>query len=181
MVIRLEQPSDYAQIREMTVPAFAAAYGSGDVEADLIDALRVAPHHDPALALVAVQGDLVVGHVMLSPVSIESEDGRQWPALCLAPLGVRIEHQRQGIGSALMQAVLRQARERGHERVVLAGSEKYYPRFGFQDANLLGIRDELGTPSPHFMALALVEGALTDVLGIVRYPAAFDLVREDEA
>lgn len=181
-IIRREEPSDYEQIREMTIPAFSAAYGgNGEEEADLIEDLRALPDLDPALALVAVRDGLVVGHVMLSPVTIRGDDGHEWPALCVAPLGVRIGHQRQGIGSALMRTVLAAAGERGHTRVVLAGSEEYYPRFGFRDATLYNLRDDLGTPSPHFMALALVEGAFEDVSGLVCYPPLWDRFRQADS
>ena len=176
--IRPEQPADYAQIRDGTDAAFTGVFGSGDDEVALIEALRAAPDHDPALALVATQEDAVVGHIMLSRVRIESDDGRNWPALCLAPVCVRTDLQRQGIGSALIRAALGRARDTGHTRVILSGSDKYYPRFGFQDANHLGIRDEMDTPSPHFMVLALTEKALDGVTGVVRYPAAFDVVRQ---
>lgn len=179
-IIRPEEPADYRPIRELTLAAFAAVFGSGEDEAQLIEDLRALPEHDPELALVAVRDGLVVGHVMLSAATIEGDDGQVWPALCVAPLGVRIGHQRQGIGSALMHAVLARARGRGHRLVVLSGSEKYYPRFGFVDAPALGIRDDLGTPSPHFMVLSLVQGALDGVQGIVRYSDAFDRLREEE-
>lgn len=181
IIIRPEQPTDYTQIRTMTASAFAAVFGSGEDEVALLEALRAAPDHDPELALVAVQGEVVLGHILMSPVSIEGDEQEQWPALCLAPLCVRIDHQRQGIGNALIRAALEQAREKGHTRVVLSGSDAYYPRFGFQDANFLGIKDEMGTPSPHFMVLPLIKGALTGVSGVVRYPAAFDTVRDQEA
>ncbi len=175
-IIRPEQPGDYAQIREMTIPAFKAAYGTGEPEADLIERLRQQPDYDPTLSLVAVREGLVVGHILLSPVIVQGQ-AASWPALCLAPLGVRIGHQRQGIGSALMRAGLARAREQGHCRIVLSGSPDYYGRFGFQDAHACGMHDELGTPPPHFLALALTEGALEGVAGMVRYPAPFDALR----
>jgi putative acetyltransferase len=175
-IVRPEEPGDYAQIREMTIPAFKAAYGTGEAEADLIERLRAQPDHDPALALVAVQGALVVGHILFSPVIIRGEAG-EWPALCLAPLGVRIGYQRQGIGSALLRAGLARARERGHSRLVLSGDPAYYGRFGFGDAQSHGLRDDLGTPPPHFLALALAEGALAGVSGLVCYSPPFDVFR----
>ena len=132
--IRPEEPCDYEQIRDMIIAAFSAAYGTGALEADLVESLRVSRAHDPGLALVAVRGDEVLGHVMLSPVTIRDDSGYAWSALVLAPLGVRIGHQRQGIGSALMLTALAAARERGHMRVVLSGSPEYYERFGFEDA-----------------------------------------------
>ncbi|MFO7696688.1 MAG: N-acetyltransferase [Anaerolineae bacterium] len=176
--IRHEEPRDHGQIRKMTIAAFAAAYGTGELEADLVENLRAGPEHDPALALVAVRGDLVVGHVMLSPVTLRNDVGRAWPALVLAPLGVRIGHQRQGIGTALMEAAIAAARQQGHTRIVLSGSPEYYQRHGFEDAALYSLRDELGTPAPHFVVLALSRGAFAGLSGTVVYPATWDGVRK---
>lgn len=176
-IIRSEETCDHGQIREMTIAAFAAAYGTGEIEADLIESLRVSRDHDPGLALVAVRDDIVVGHVMLSPVIIQNDDGRVWPALVLAPLGVRIGYQRQGVGSALARAAIAAARERGHTRIVLSGNPEYYARFGFEDAASYQIHDELGTPAPHFLLLALCQDVFAGVSGTVIYPASWACVR----
>ncbi len=179
-VIRPEEPADYDQIREMTLAAFAAAYGTGPAEVALMDGLRADPEaYDPALALVAARGALVLGNVMLSRVSIEGTAGR-WPAVCVAPLGVRIGHQRQGIGGALLRAGLEAARARGYRIAVLEGSPAYYGRFGFEDAVPHGITDSLGGPAPYFMAAELVPGAFRGVAGEVRYPPIFAVVAPSE-
>jgi len=52
-------------------------------EARLVDALR--PTARPNLSLVAINGDQVVGHILFTPVTIESE-GITSTALGLAPM-----------------------------------------------------------------------------------------------
>ena len=57
--------------------------------------------------------------------------------LALGPLSVRPDRQRQGVGSALMHAVLGAADALGERLVALLGSTAYYPRFGFRPARPL--------------------------------------------
>src|SRR5512139_987372 len=102
MIVRREEPQDIAAIRFVNEQAFG---GSG--EADAIDQLRA--RGAATLSLVAVIDEQVVGHLLFTPVTIESPD-RSWPGLGLAPLSVLPEYQRQGIGSALMDAGLGECR-----------------------------------------------------------------------
>ncbi|OYT18536.1 MAG: hypothetical protein CCU26_16370 [Nitrospira sp. UW-LDO-01] len=49
----------------------------------------------------------------------------------LGPLAVAPEHQRSGIGSALVRAGLEQCKHLSFEAVVVLGNPAYYRRFGF--------------------------------------------------
>ncbi|MFN8590122.1 MAG: hypothetical protein U0031_01590 [Thermomicrobiales bacterium] len=61
--------------------------------------------------------------------------------------------------------------ERGATVVVVLGDPALYQRFGFSVVAAAG----LITPwsGPHLMALALVPGALAEMVGIARYARAF--------
>jgi putative acetyltransferase len=161
MIIRREEPQDIAAIRQVNEQAFG---GSG--EANAIEALR--DRGAATLSLVAVIDDRVVGHLFFTPAAIETAD-HTWPALGLAPLAVLPEHQRRGIGSALMRAGLAECARLGYERVIVLGHPDYYPRFGFLRASLYGIRPEWEAPDEAFMVLELQRGALDSVSGIARY------------
>src|SRR5512139_3660671 len=160
-IIRREEPTDIAAIRFVNEQAFG-----GTAEAHAIDQLR--DRGAATLSLVATVGDRVVGHLFFSPVTIESSD-RSWPGLGLAPLSVLPDYQRQGIGTALMNAGLEECRRLGHERVVVLGHPDYYPRFGFVTARPRGINNEYNAPEEAFMILELRPGALTGVTGMARY------------
>jgi putative acetyltransferase len=161
MIIRREEPRDGTAIRYVNEQAFG---GSG--EANAIDAPR---DRDAAtLSLVAVIDDRVVGHLFFSPATIESPD-RSWPALGLAPLSVLPEYQRQGIGTALMNAGLEECRRLGYERIIVLGHPTYYPRFGFERASQYGVRFEFEAPDEACMILALQPGALEGVSGVAKY------------
>jgi len=87
-------------------------------EAELVGALR--ERGQITLSLVAVQEGRIVGHILFSPVTIES-DNETYPAVGLEPMAVLPELQRQGIGSLLIKAGLEECRQVGHERVVVLG------------------------------------------------------------
>jgi len=161
MIIRREEPQDIGAIRHVNEQAFG---GSGEVNA--IDALR--DRGAATLSLVAVIDDRVVGHLFFSPATIELPD-RSWSALGLAPLSVLPEYQRQGIGTALMNAGLEECRRLGHERVVVLGHPTYYPRFGFVTARPRGIDNEYNAPEEAFMILELRPGAFEGVTGVAKY------------
>jgi len=161
VIIRPEQPQDIAAIRYVNEQAFG-----GSAEANAIEALR--DRGAATLSLVAVIADQVVGHLFFSPATIESPD-RSWPGLGLAPLSVLPDYQRQGIGTALMNAGLEECRRLGHERVIVLGHPDYYPRFGFERASQYGVRFEFEAPDDACMILALQPGALDGVSGVAKY------------
>jgi len=93
--------------------------------------------------------------------------------MALAPVSVRPEWQRKGIGSALIRWSLDECRRDGHELVIVLGHPDYYPRFGFVTAMPLGVRCPFEVPSEAFMLLELRQGALAGRNGTVRYRAEF--------
>ena len=70
----------------------------------------------------------------------------------LGPMAVRPDHQRRGIGAALIEAGMTRLAASGCPFVVVLGHTEYYPRFGFVPAPPLGIRCEWDTvPDDVFM------------------------------
>lgn len=89
----------------------------------------------------------------------------------LAPLAVRPDCQRQGIGMALTRAGLNACRLAAIEAVVVLGDPGYYSRLGFSAERASHIESRWSGEA--FMALELVEGALESHHLIANYPAAF--------
>jgi putative acetyltransferase len=179
MKIRAEQPKDIEAIHKVIIAAFERTD-----EADLVDRLRGVTS---TLSFVAVERETVeletiVGHIFFSPVTIDRKcaDGLaddsddRLPMLGLAPLAVLPAYQRQGIGSLLIQHGLKECDRLGFKAVVVLGSSKYYPRFGFIPAKEKGLSCEYPVPDEAFMVLELKKGALEGRVGIVRYHAEFD-------
>lgn len=146
------------------------AFAPSREEADIVEALRASAAHLPDLCLVALRDGEVVGHIAFSRARLDSG-----PAVAvLGPVAVLPEHQRRGVGSALVSEGLRRAGETEFPVVVLVGHPAYYPRFGFESADALGISAPVAVPSPAWMAYRL-PAYRPDVRGTVVFPAAFGM------
>jgi len=176
VLIRRERPEDVADIRAVTAAAFSGVEHSAPPiepdgapgEATLVGWLREDPGWIPELSLVAEADGEVVGHAVATRGTLA---GR--PALGLGPVSVSPARQRDGVGSALMHAILGAADAMGEPVVVLLGSPAYYGRFGFVPASTLGIEAPEPAWGDYFQArpLAAYEPGLR---GPFHYAAPFD-------
>jgi putative acetyltransferase len=168
VTIRAERAGDEAQVREVNQLAFGQP-----VEADLVDRLRRIS--EEAVSLVAVDDRAVVGHILFTPVEVDSNP-RPIRGMGLAPMAVHPERQRDGIGSELVRQGLKLLGERGIPFVVVVGHPEYYPRFGFVPASSHGLRSQWDeVPDEAFMVLVLDAEAMRGVSGIAKYGPEFDL------
>jgi uncharacterized protein (TIGR03083 family) len=128
---------------EADQPAIAAVHSAafgGDQVPRLVAALSAATHPETVISLVAEDAGRVVGHVLVTPIPLETAPGTTRPVACLSPLAVRPDLQGRGIGSALVAAALAEAARRGEPAVVLEGDPRYYGRFGFVPGSRHGLR-----------------------------------------
>ena len=146
MMVEREQPGQEAEIHAVTLAAFGRA-----VEADLVDQLRADEGWLPNLSLVAREKGHLVGHVVCTRALLNGSD----PVLGLGPLSVHPDHQRQGVGQALVHAVLGAADAMGEPMVVLLGNPAYYSRFGFKLADEFGIEPPVAEWAPYFQVRPL--------------------------
>ena len=130
IVIRVATPGDRQAIRAVEESAF----GRPD-EADLVEALVAAG--DVVLELVAVEKGRIVGHILFSPLMIETGGGRV-AAVALAPLAVMAEYQRMGIGGRLIEAAHDVLQSDGETLSVVLGHASYYPSFGYSHDRAAG-------------------------------------------
>jgi putative acetyltransferase len=175
VIIRPERPDDTDRdpIRAVHTAAFRRADAPDDVpvEVTLVDALRDSDDWLARLSLVAVVDGTTVGHVVCSRGWVATPGGDR-PALGLGPIGVLPDRQGDGIGTALMHAVLATADALDEPLVALLGEPHFYRRFGFEPARA---RD-IVAPDPGWGAyfqvrpLAAYDPALR---GPFRYAAPF--------
>jgi putative acetyltransferase len=167
MLIRAEEPRDWTAVYAVNVSAFETP-----AEANLVGALR--EQAQPLVSLIAEDNGAIVGQIMFSPVSLSGHPALK--IMGLAPMAVAPEHQRKGIGSALVRAGLEQCKDLGFGAVVVLGHPAYYPRFGFSPSTRFGIASEYDVPEEVFMVVELQAGFLRGASGTIKYHAAFSKV-----
>lgn len=176
--IREELPDDIAAIRDVNKRAFGQ-----DQESNIVDALRA--NGAALLSLVATLNDRVVGHIMYSPATIISSSASimsssatigNVPGAALGPMSVLPEHQRLGIGSALVTTGNEKIQTAGHPFIIVLGHPTFYPRFGFRRASSLAVKCEWDVPDEVVMLLILDETRMQRVSGLVKYRHEFSTV-----
>jgi predicted N-acetyltransferase YhbS len=130
-----------------------------------LTAQRLREHigHRLDLSFTARIGTLLVGSVRQLPVCIGDT-----PALMLGPLTVEPPFRSHGIGRALMERALSEARAKGIRLVVLVGDEAYYARVGFKRVP----KGRATLPGPvdyaRLLVAELADGAFEGVSGHIR-------------
>ena len=131
----------------------------------VLSAYRLREHVDHLLDLsfTARIGTLLVGSVRQLPICIGDTT-----ALLLGPLTVEPPFRSRGVGRALLDRALKDAKAKGHRLVLLVGDEAYYSRVGFKPVP----KGRVTMPGPvdysRLLVAELVEGAFADVSGAIR-------------
>ncbi len=173
MILRREREGDAPAIASVHASAFArlGIVGVEPPEVLLVSELRASRAWLPELSIVALIDGSIAGHVVCSRAHI----GDTIPVLGLGPLGVAPEYQGNGVGSALMHAVIAAADALAERLIVLLGRPDYYRRFGFEPASNHGIAPPHDWYGDHFQVRYLTS-AIGDENGVFRYADAFATV-----
>lgn len=125
--------------------------------------IREGRGHALHLSFTARIGTLLVGSVRLTPICIG-----ETPALLLGPLTVEPPFRKRGVGSALIERALKNAKAAGHKLIVLVGDEPFYAKSGFKRIP----KGQVKMPGPVDPARLLVAeldgGAFEGVAGLIR-------------
>ena len=152
-MIRAYRPDDEAGVRAVVTEAFG---DEGETVSALVDDLR----GSHARAELVVQQDVeqdaaVVGHVLLSRSWVDARRALV-EVLVLSPLSVAPGHQGRGVGTALVEAAVAEARRLRAPALFLEGSPAYYSSRGFESATPRGfIRPSPRIPEPAFQVVVL--------------------------
>jgi len=158
LTILPEKPNDADAIERLHERTF----GPGRF---VLSAYRLREHVDHLLDLsfTARIGTLLVGSVRQLPVCIGDT-----PALMLGPLTVEPPFRSRGVGRALLDRALDDAKKAGHRLVILVGNAAYYGRVGFKAVP----KGRATMPGPvdysRLLVAELVEGAFDGVSGDIR-------------
>lgn len=160
--IRAETPDDRETVAALLREAF-----DGDKEVRLMEKLYAG--EELSLSLVAESGGEIAGHIAFTRAPVAGPDGKSEVAW-LAPLAVRPDKQRQGIGSSLVFAGLESCLMLGFSHAVVLGYPDFYSRLGFSTRSASKVTSRWPTDSLLVAALSedapVLEGELGD-------PAAF--------
>ncbi|MDO5635117.1 MAG: N-acetyltransferase [Micrococcus sp.] len=170
-VVDHDDAADRAAVRQINLQAFEST-----AEADLVEDLRAdAQAWLPQFSMVSMTAAIPGTDLYSDPVAygllVRARIG-DTDTLALAPHGVLPEHQGQGAGTAVVEALLAAAREAGEKHVVVYGFPEFYPRFGFGPASEYGVHAEFATREEALQILVLEEGAQVPS-GEFVYPPAF--------
>ncbi|AHI02261.1 GCN5 family N-acetyltransferase [Corynebacterium falsenii DSM 44353] len=168
--IRPARPSEYGTIHAIVMQAFADAPNASHREQFVVDELRAADAL--TFSFVSIKEGRPVGHVAVSPVTVEATDDKGKKQKLdgfygIGPISVLPELQGQGYGAALMEHALNQLRAINARGAVVLGDPGYYKRFGFGPSKLAYAE----APSEYFQALSLDGDELPEAT--VTYHEAF--------
>lgn len=164
MQIRAETGSELDAIHAINLAAFPSP-----AEAELVRRLQLSA--SPLISLVAEEAGTLIGHILFSPVMLDSDS--TLALMGLAPMAVMPDRQKQGIGSALVEAGLKHCTELEIGAVAVLGHPGFYPKFGFTPSIEFAIKPEYDVPAEVFMLKELSEGYLKNASGIIRYHEEF--------
>ncbi len=163
--LRLAEPGDRQEIFELVW----AAFGRLD-EARLAE--RLWENEEVDFECVAKSHGALAGYILFSPLFLSRQD-ETIRASALAPLAVRPDWQKKGVGSALVRMGLEFCASRGVEAVVVVGDPAYYSRFGFDPE--LGRLIEAPFPYPYLQVIELEKGVLKGGGWLAGYASGFEL------
>lgn len=169
IIVRQEMPTDYPSVYNINIAAF-----KGNEEAKLVDRLRSSNSFIPELSRVAIVDGTIVGYILFTKINIVGKDCNE-DSLALAPVAVRPDWQRRGIGSKLIREGLELATQMNYKSVVVLGHADYYPRFGFIPTNKWGIKPPFEIAAQLFMGLELQKNAFANLEGTVIYSKEFNI------
>lgn len=162
LTIKREDPTEFKAIYHFVKEAFETAAVSDGKEQDFVNMLRASENYIPELALIAMDEEQIIGHIMLTKFAFDG-------MLLLAPLAVKLDYRNQGVGTKLIQKAFELAKEMNYTSVVLVGDPAYYGRFGFKPSIEFGITCTNDIPSQYVQAIELQESALDSITGTISF------------
>lgn len=139
--IRQEDILEQKETENVVREAFWNVYTPGCCEHFLVHKIRRCHAFVHQLNLVALSSGMIVGHVINIKSYIEGDDVSCHEILCLGPISVLPQFQRQGVGSALIAKTKQIAVSLGYKAIILCGDPSFYAEQGFYPAEKFRIRN----------------------------------------
>ena len=159
MTIKLEQPTQYREVENLTREAFWNVYRPGCTEHYVLNQYRNNPDFIPELDFVMEHDDRIIGHVMFSKAEITLDDGTVFPSWTFGPISIHPDYKRKGYGLKLLNYALAKAKEMGIGLLCMEGNIDFYRHAGFDLASKLHIHyhaEPRDAEVPYFLAQELI-------------------------
>jgi len=159
MIVRETRNSDLDEVFKLIHSAFG-----NKAESDLVR--QLISDDDVLINLLAESTEFIIGNVIVSKITLEPDVG----LFCggLAPLSVLPDQQSLGVGSLLMNRVIKESKKIGLDALFLLGDPNYYKKFGFTISKLSS-----DYSAEYFQELELTKGCLVNVQPKINYAGAF--------
>lgn len=163
---RVATEKDYDTIYKLVEKAFKTADVSDGTEQDFVVSLRNGETYIPGLEFVALDGEKIIGHIMMTE-QIISDHKENYIGVLVAPLSVAIEYRNRRVGGLLMKEACNAAIKKGYEAAFLVGDPSYYSRFAFKQIGKYDIKNDTSIPDKFVMGKELTEDALKNIKGTI--------------
>jgi len=177
--LKPEEEKDHRVVEELTREAFWNLYFPGCDEHLLIHKLRKAKEFIPALSIVAVLDNKIVGHIAYTEAKVIDGD-TEHIVLTFGPLSVLPDYQRQGIGRQLVEHTKQIARELDYKAIFIYGYPEIYSRLSFIQSKEYNITNKEGKFPVSLQVFELYSGALNGIKGIFDEGKAYQQVDKNE-
>lgn len=167
MEVRSIKVTEFNEVDLLLRDSFTESGQGYQGEAELVKRIRAEKSYNPAFELVAVEAEQVLGHTLMSGVTIGGVEG-----LALGPVAVRPGLSHLEIGAALIREAEKRAADAGYTYIIILGSPEFYGFPGYVPAAGMDISASFEMPPEAFLIKALEEGALENVKGTFSYTSA---------
>lgn len=158
-IIRKETKNDYREVENLNREAFWNLSVPGCSEHYFVHVMRDHKDFIPELAHVMEIGGKIVGCVMYCKGLLKDEDENEKTILTMGPLCVHPDHQRQGIGKALLEYTFALGRKMGYDTVINFGNPDNYVARGYKSCKKYNVCLEDDVFPAALLVKELTEGA----------------------
>ncbi|KAN0039099.1 hypothetical protein ACTA71_001293 [Dictyostelium dimigraforme] len=189
---------DFKEAKELVEITFRSVEHSSKDEHILIEKLRNEKQYKNDFEIIVKDkenNNKIVGYALLSEITIidneEKEENKndnndenqkeinyknKLVGLCLAPIAVLPEYQKQGIGKLLMQEIECIAIKYKYPAISILGSPSYYSKFGYVPSKEnYDIKASFDVPSEYYLIKPLFQNSLNNIKGTIHYQESFGL------
>ena len=164
-LIQVATQKDFKITENITRETFWNLYKPGCNEHLVLNKLRNSKSYIRELDLIAVFENEIIGHIISTKAKVVDLLNNEHEILCVGPIAVLLDFQKNGIGSKLINESIKVAKKIGYPGMILFGNPEYYHRFGFVNAEKYRITTKDNQNFEPFMALEIQKKGLTNVNG----------------